>query len=213
MKLFAVLALLGGLLAVNAWGIRGRIPGFASSSRWVAVASWATLVVAAVGSAAIGFPPASSASTAPATSQAVPTNASSQPSPTSPQPAATGNPTVATATQSTATQTPTLAPPTEEPPTAEPPTPVPPTAVPATQPPATARLAAATAPPPSSGGFDVSPYIGKGNVANCPDFRSQANAQAVLRADPSDPNGLDTDKDGIACETRPAPKDLVKVPR
>ncbi len=51
------------------------------------------------------------------------------------------------------------------------------------QPPATARPPAATAPTPSSGGFDVSPYIGKGNVANCGAFASQANAQAVLRAD------------------------------
>ena len=29
---------------------------------------------------------------------------------------------------------------------------------------------------------------------------AQADAQALLEADPSDPNGLDTDGDGIACE-------------
>jgi hypothetical protein len=61
--------------------------------------------------------------------------------------------------------------------------------------------------------FDPTPYIGQGDIANCPDFASQADAQAVLRADPADPNKLDADKDGIACETRPLPKDLVPVPR
>jgi hypothetical protein len=41
---------------------------------------------------------------------------------------------------------------------------------------------------------------------NCKDFNSQADAQAELRRDPSDPNGLDEDDgqdDGIACETYP----------
>ncbi len=36
---------------------------------------------------------------------------------------------------------------------------------------------------------------------DCADFASQAEAQAVLDADPTDPNGLDADNDGIACET------------
>ncbi|MCW2677503.1 MAG: uncharacterized protein JWR70_2543 [Modestobacter sp.] len=36
---------------------------------------------------------------------------------------------------------------------------------------------------------------------NCSDFTTQAEAQAVLDQDRSDPNGLDRDKDGIACET------------
>jgi hypothetical protein len=35
---------------------------------------------------------------------------------------------------------------------------------------------------------------------NCGDFATQAEAQAVLAADPSDPNGLDGDDDGQACE-------------
>jgi len=63
--------------------------------------------------------------------------------------------------------------------------------------------------------FDPAPYVlpGQGDAYNCPDFASQADAQAVLRADPTDPNNLDRDRDGIACETRPAPKDLVAVPR
>lgn len=61
--------------------------------------------------------------------------------------------------------------------------------------------------------FDPSPYLEQGDIANCIDFASQADAQAVLRADPADPNKLDADKDGIACETRPLPRDLVPVQR
>jgi hypothetical protein len=36
---------------------------------------------------------------------------------------------------------------------------------------------------------------------DCDDFASQAAAQAHLEADPSDPDGLDADDDGVACET------------
>jgi len=39
------------------------------------------------------------------------------------------------------------------------------------------------------------------------------DTQAGLRADPTDPNRLDADKDGIACERNPLPTDLVPVPR
>jgi len=49
------------------------------------------------------------------------------------------------------------------------------------------------------------------NDQNCDDFPSQAAAQAHLRADPSDPDQLDTDHDGIACESNPAPYDLIPV--
>ena len=35
---------------------------------------------------------------------------------------------------------------------------------------------------------------------NCEDFASQAEAQVVLDGNPSDPNGLDADDDGQACE-------------
>lgn len=38
---------------------------------------------------------------------------------------------------------------------------------------------------------------------NCSDFDTQAEAQAHLDADPSDPDGLDRDGDGIACENLP----------
>lgn len=36
---------------------------------------------------------------------------------------------------------------------------------------------------------------------NCDDFGSQAAAQQNLRDNPSDPNGLDAEDDGVACET------------
>lgn len=52
-----------------------------------------------------------------------------------------------------------------------------------------------------------------GDTKNCSDFPSQAAAQRELRADPSDPNKLDTDKDGIACESNKAPFDKNPVPR
>jgi hypothetical protein len=35
---------------------------------------------------------------------------------------------------------------------------------------------------------------------NCADFATQAEAQAVYEQDTSDPNNLDADDDGIACE-------------
>ncbi|MFF0162620.1 excalibur calcium-binding protein [Streptomyces sp. NPDC005263] len=38
---------------------------------------------------------------------------------------------------------------------------------------------------------------------DCPDFTFQEEAQAVLNTDPSDPNRLDEDDDGIACEALP----------
>lgn len=38
---------------------------------------------------------------------------------------------------------------------------------------------------------------------DCPDFDFQEDAQDELDKDRSDPNGLDRDKDGIACETLP----------
>jgi hypothetical protein len=37
----------------------------------------------------------------------------------------------------------------------------------------------------------------------CKDFKTQAEAQTVLKAFPSDPHKLDRNKDGIACQTLP----------
>lgn len=53
---------------------------------------------------------------------------------------------------------------------------------------------------------------GEANDLDCSDFGSQADAQAELRSNPSDPNGLDgNDDDGIACESLPGPRDEVPV--
>ena len=62
-------------------------------------------------------------------------------------------------------------------------------------------------------GFDPLRYIGQADAYNCGDFASQAQAQAVLRADPRDPNRLDADNDGIACENNRSPFDRVPVAR
>ena len=35
---------------------------------------------------------------------------------------------------------------------------------------------------------------------DCRDYASQSEAQAALRADPTDPNNLDEDTDGVACD-------------
>jgi hypothetical protein len=59
-------------------------------------------------------------------------------------------------------------------------------------------------------------FVNKGDAFNCADFRSQAEAQAVLRTDPTDPNQLDADRprpDRIAWESNRAPFDRVPVPR
>lgn len=61
--------------------------------------------------------------------------------------------------------------------------------------------------------FDVAPYVKKGHVVDCNAFKSQADAQAVLRADALDPNELDRDGDGIACPSLPKPKDKKPVRR
>lgn len=88
------------------------------------------------------------------------------------------------------------------------PAPAPPAALPAPGPPP-----AQAADPPPAPGFDPSKYLGQGNAYNCPDIPSQAEAQAVLRADPTDPNGLDGDADSIACESSPGPYDRTPVVR
>lgn len=49
----------------------------------------------------------------------------------------------------------------------------------------------------------LAPMASAQDDLNCSDFSSQPEAQAVLDADPSDPNRLDGDNDGIACEDLP----------
>jgi hypothetical protein len=49
--------------------------------------------------------------------------------------------------------------------------------------------------------FDPKKYLGQGDKYNCDSFANQAQAQAVLRADPKDPNKLDQGGvPGVACD-------------
>jgi hypothetical protein len=48
---------------------------------------------------------------------------------------------------------------------------------------------------------------------DCADFPTQAQAQAVLVADPSDPNGLDGNHNGTACEDHAFPGAPAAVPQ
>lgn len=61
--------------------------------------------------------------------------------------------------------------------------------------------------------FNPADYLDQGDAYNCNAFANQAQAQAVLRADPTDPNQLDADNDGIACERNRVPRDLDPVQR
>src|SRR6266508_5543570 len=71
-------------------------------------------------------------------------------------------------------------------------------------------------------GLLAGPAMAQADDQNCSDFASQAEAQQHLRADPSDPDGLDAKPgpadsndqaggDGIACESNPAPFDREPV--
>ena len=53
---------------------------------------------------------------------------------------------------------------------------------------------------PSGGGGGGTGGGGSQGDLDCADFATQPEAQATLDADPTDPNGLDADDDGIACE-------------
>ncbi len=96
-----------------------------------------------------------------------------------------------------------LPPDTQAPATAAlPPTPTPSVPRPTVQPVPTLTptpQAAVPVPQPALAGFDPRQYIGQGDRYNCSAF-TPAQAQAVLEADLSDPNRLDADHDGLACE-------------
>lgn len=51
--------------------------------------------------------------------------------------------------------------------------------------------------------FGTTQSVFAADTLNCDDFDTQPEAQAHLEADPSDPDGLDRDNDGIACENLP----------
>ncbi|MCC6174984.1 MAG: excalibur calcium-binding domain-containing protein [Chloroflexi bacterium] len=62
----------------------------------------------------------------------------------------------------------------------------------------------------STSTFNAASYVTPGvDKYNCTDFTNQADTQAVLRADPTDPNVLDRNRDGIACSGVDAAQDGV----
>jgi quercetin dioxygenase-like cupin family protein len=56
---------------------------------------------------------------------------------------------------------------------------------------------------PTAPGEPAPPSSGNGNRYDCSDFSTWEEAQRVLEADPADPNHLDGDGDGEACEDLP----------
>jgi hypothetical protein len=74
------------------------------------------------------------------------------------------------------------------------------TALPTETPPPAPTATAASAPPtatsaPATGGYR------SGNAYNCGDFTNYAAAKAYFDAIPGDPSKLDSDNDGIPCES------------
>lgn len=65
---------------------------------------------------------------------------------------------------------------------------------------------------PNNKAFDAKEYATHGDAFDCINFASQADAQAVLRVDPGDPNRL-ADGSGVACRGLPEPRDTKPVPR
>jgi hypothetical protein len=59
----------------------------------------------------------------------------------------------------------------------------------------------------------AAPSTQQANDLDCEDFETQEEAQAVLDEDPSDPNNLDPNADGIACALLPSASDLDPAPR
>lgn len=87
-----------------------------------------------------------------------------------------------------------------------------PAATPTPTPRATSTVTRSPTPTPRSGS-GRSTSGSAGDEKNCGDFASQAEAQAALRKDPSDPWRLDRDDNGIACEGNFGPYDRDPVRR
>lgn len=70
----------------------------------------------------------------------------------------------------------------------------------------TSRIAMSTVLAAGLVGFAGAPALASGSVDlyNCDDFEFQEDAQATLEQTDDDPNGLDSDDDGSACEDLPS---------
>jgi hypothetical protein len=198
----AVGALLGGL-----WTVRSRLPLLRSANLPVAGGAWLGLILAGLVTLAVA--PTSlptgltGAATASASRARLPNGLRPAP-PTAVQ--RTG--TVGPAAQAKPAETPTSVAGASRSAVA-----VAASGSPSARPASGAARAAPTATVGVPSGFRVDRYIGKGDAYSCRDFASQAEAQAVLRADPTDPNVIDNDRDGIACEANPDPRDTRRVQR
>ena len=215
-----------GLLLGSLWAVRSRLPVLRSALTPVAVGGWLGLIAAAVLTLAATAPSFPSAAT---TEAGAGRPALARPAPPT---AVRRTGTVAPTPRSTAVR-PAASPAAEQPaphatvdvtataideagasPDELTPSP-PPIPSPSPQPRRSPTVARAepTPTPALPAGFDPERYLGQGNAYSCTDFGSQAEAQAVLRADPSDPNQLDLRRDGLACGNNPPPRDTRRVPR
>lgn len=202
-----VLWLLAGALLGGLWAYRFRLPVLATATPRAALLAWlGVLLAAGLGVAAPNVRP----------SLPFAASASSTPKPTGA--AGVLRPAPPTAVRRTGTLVPTPRPTQTRTPRPSPgvqSTPAPVQAASSPAPSGSPEVAAGRTPtsPPLLPGFDPQRYLGQGNAYECSSFESQAEAQAVLRADSSDPNVIDQDRDGMACEANPSPRDTRRVPR
>lgn len=203
--------LVAGLLLGSLWALRAQLPLFRGASTRIAVGGWLGLMLAAIVTLAVAPTSLPSGLAGPAA------RSGSQVARPAPSPAAIRTGTVGPTRQpppagsAVAASTPLLPVAAASPGTVADPASGDLTPSPALDSSPTAIRAAAT--PALPAGFDPARYLGQGNAYSCVDFASQAEAQAVLRADPSDPNLLDQRRDGLACENNPPPRDTRRVPR
>jgi hypothetical protein len=66
-----------------------------------------------------------------------------------------------------------------------------------------AQAAADAAAADDAAAAQSTPDYSSGNNMNCSDFSTQGEAQAYYNAQVGDPDGLDADHDGVACEALP----------
>lgn len=192
---FALGAIVGAL-----WGLRSRLPILSAADTPGAAVGWVGLILAGV--ITLAALPSSTLTSQPSASDSS-QSASSQAGESALRPAPP------TAVRRTGTLTPVAA--SAKPATGSTPSPGPAAGSPVPRrSPSPATVAKPALLPP---GFDPNRYLGQGNLYECSSFDSQAEAQAVLRADPTDPNVIDRNRDGLACEDNPPPRDTERVPR
>jgi hypothetical protein len=219
---FGRIAWLGaGLFLGSLWALRSRLPFLRRAPATVTVGGWLGLILAAILTVAVA-PTFLPSAVMDATNSAGPRAARPAPSPAAVRTGTLGPTRQPTPVRPAASpKAPSALPVAASPATGAAPGPGDPSArlESSSSPPSTptrsptVTRAAPTPTPALPPGFSPDRYLGQGNAYSCVDFASQAEAQAVLRADPSDPNLLDQRRDGLACEENPPPRDARRVPR